>query len=353
MNVMLREPESDPRPSTEMLKSWMVALGATSPVPLRLIEEIRARPGHLVGAAHMPGTVTPPSARLTLSALAAVYGDIYLATACGPTASWTLEASEEQAVLFVVSLVGRLRVRAGEQTSIVAPGNACFVTSERSVTLDGIEESGSLLVGMIPAGRLRAVHAELRHRGPLSVGTSPPLRAAVAYAGTLLISTLTDEGRAPRDGGDALASVIGSLAEFALAADSRSSRTVEVRQAALRSIERQHREPSFGVDDIARELFISRRQLYRAFPDAGGIAGMIAARRVQTAERIMADHPDLQLGDVATMSGFSTAGVMRAHFRRTHGTTPQRHRDAAARLREGEGVDGQRSPRALHVVPID
>lgn len=128
--------------------------------------------------------------------------------------------------------------------------------------------------------------------------------------------------------------------------EGRSTRTGEVRQAALRCIDEQHREHSFGVDDIARELFMSRRQLYRAFPDEGGIAGMIAARRVKTAERIMAGRPTLQLSEVATMAGFSTAGVMRAHFRRTYGTTPQRHRDATLRQRDDEQVGAARASRA-------
>ncbi|MDN3496865.1 helix-turn-helix domain-containing protein [Planococcus sp. APC 4015] len=348
--MILQEAVPEYVPSTAMLRDWMIALGATSPVPVSLIDEIRARPGHMVGTGPLPGRVTNHTGPRTLSALAAVYGDIYLATACGPTASWTLDASDQPAVLLVVSLVGRLRVRAGDQTSIVAPGTACFVTSSRSVTIDGIEASGSLLVGMLPAARMRRVHTELAPRGPLPVGVSPTLRAAIAYAGTLLIATLTDDEPSALESGDALASIVESLAEFALAAEGRGSRSGEVRQAAMRCIEEQHREHAFGVDDIARELFISRRQLYRAFPDEGGIAGIIAARRVKTAERIMADRPTLQLSEVATMAGFSTAGVMRAHFRRTHGTTPQRHRDAALNAR---GAEQARGPRALHAVPID
>ncbi|MET0812853.1 MAG: helix-turn-helix domain-containing protein [Microbacterium sp.] len=108
----------------------------------------------------------------------------------------------------------------------------------------------------------------------------------------------------------------------------------ELRLAALRQIEHSHRTPSFGVDHIARELYISRRQLYRAFPDSGGIASLIARRRLASAEDLLLERPELSLGDVAARSGFSTAGVMRAHFRRQYGVTPQQRRDAILLARD-------------------
>src|SRR5689334_20197540 len=55
----------------------------------------------------------------------------------------------------------------------------------------------------------------------------------------------------------------------------------EMRSAALQRIEDGHRVTTFGVDHIARELYISRRQLYRAFPDSGGVAALIARRRLR------------------------------------------------------------------------
>jgi len=110
-----------------------------------------------------------------------------------------------------------------------------------------------------------------------------------------------------------------------------------LRHAALRRIEQGHRVPSFGVDHIARELYISRRQLYRAFPDSGGIAALIAGRRLRAAEELLVSRPELPLGEIAVMSGFSTAGVMRAHFRRRFGMTPQQRRDAVMRSEETIG----------------
>ncbi|WP_248146119.1 helix-turn-helix domain-containing protein [Microbacterium aoyamense] len=108
----------------------------------------------------------------------------------------------------------------------------------------------------------------------------------------------------------------------------------ELRCAALQHIEERHRTPTFGVDHIARELYISRRQLYRAFPDSGGIANLIARRRLASAEDLLVGRPDLSLAEVAGRSGFSTAGVMRAHFRRQYGVTPQQRRDAILRARQ-------------------
>ncbi len=109
----------------------------------------------------------------------------------------------------------------------------------------------------------------------------------------------------------------------------------KLRSAALHRIEQGHRAQSFGVDHIARELYISRRQLYRAFPDSGGIAALIARRRLRTAEEYLVGRPDLSLEEIAVLAGFSSAGVMRAHFRREFGMSPQHRRDAVSGSHEG------------------
>ncbi|MET0296961.1 MAG: helix-turn-helix transcriptional regulator [Microbacterium sp.] len=331
-----------------MLTAWFQALGGDAETSSRLLDDVRSRPGHVMGAIPLPGRVTPPETRDAAAALTAVYGAVRVASACGPTGTWRLAPEDaEGSVLIVGSLDGRLRLRRAETSTFLLPGEVSIMTDDRGVSLEGVDHGGAALIVLVPASRLRTSHRELILRGPLPVPDSAHLRAAVAYVCTLLVTTVGDDTVSVGENGDGLVSLVGSLVEQALTVAGRSSRNSEVRQAALRCIDRHHRVQAFGVDDIARELFISRRQLYRAFPDAGGIAGMIAQRRLQTAERIMVDRPTLQLSEVAALSGFSTAGVMRAHFRRAYGTTPQRHRDAAHR-------PDPEPPRAVTAsIPID
>lgn len=329
MTAVLRQMQIEPVASALTIGDWLSALGGgASP---HLIEKVLAQPGFVIGSAILPGSAQPIESRTAAHVLIAGYGDVRLASAWAPSGSWRVSPHEESSILLIVALVGRLRIERGGHVMTLPTGAVGIVTDDREVIVDGVEDEGSLLVGFVPAARLRAAHAEVSARGPLTVPASPQLRATVAYTGALLLAT-AESGHLPAaESGDLISSMVGTLAEHALSAAGHSSRTGEVRQAALRCIERQHRVQAFGVDDIARELYISRRQLYRAFPDAGGIAGMIAQRRLQTAERVMIDRPALQLSEVAALSGFSTAGVMRAHFRRAYGTTPQRHRDAVQR----------------------
>ncbi|TQJ30575.1 helix-turn-helix domain-containing protein [Microbacterium sp. SLBN-146] len=328
MSGVLREAvggvvDVDPRVTEE----WIAALDGRSPAAQGLIEHARAHPGRVIGTAPIPGRVDPAHARATASVLTVALGDVRLSSGRGGAASWSIPASEEPSVLFVAPLRGRLRVRRGDQVVLLAPPSVGFVTDDMDVVIDGSGDEVQLLVAMVPVERMRGLARELALRGPTMSASSPEQRATISYLGTLLIAGLVDEQPPSSGCDDTVATLVSALAESTLAAAGRRSRATEVRQAALRSIDRHHRESTFGVDEIARELHMSRRQLYRAFPDAGGIAGMIAQRRLQTAERLMRDQPGLQLSEVAARSGFSTPGVMRGHFRRVFGTTPGRHRD--------------------------
>ncbi len=315
--------DADPRATEE----WIMALDGRRPVPHGLVDHARAHPGRIIGTAPLPGRVEPAHARATASVLTVALGDVRLASGRGGPGSWSIAASDEPSVLFVAPLRGRLRVRRDEQVVLLAPPAVGFVTDDMDVVIDGSGDEVQLLVAIVPVERMRMLARELALRGPTMSASSPEQRAMLSYLGTLLVASLVDEQPPSNGCDDTVATLVSALAESTLAASGRRSRATEVRQAAMRSIDRHHKDPAFGVDEIARELHMSRRQLYRAFPDVGGIAGMIAQRRLQTAERLMRDQPGLQLSEVAARSGFSTPGVMRGHFRRVFGTTPGRHRD--------------------------
>ena len=321
-------------PPTAVLEDWLGTLAGVSVAPARLLAMLHGKPSRVYGSGPLPGRPIPLATRDSAAALTSVISGIRLASACGPASAWEFQSDGESSVIFFAAQIGRTRVRRGDQAVTLDPGEACLVTDDDRVVIEGIDEVGTLLTAVIPGHQLGAVHAQLDPRGVQRLGASPAVGAAVAFMGSLLISSVTQDEPTGADGGDIIVSIVSNLAEQALASGRGRTRAVDVRQAALRSIERNHRSAAFGVEDIAAQLYISRRQLYRAFPDAGGIADMIARRRIQTAERLMVEQPSLQLTEISARSGFTSPGVMRSHFRRVHATTPQQHRLALRRSYE-------------------
>ncbi|MFG2041374.1 helix-turn-helix domain-containing protein [Dactylosporangium sp. NPDC048998] len=100
--------------------------------------------------------------------------------------------------------------------------------------------------------------------------------------------------------------------------------------ARLRAfIEARHTDSRLDVAQVARELGISRRQLHRHAP-AGGVAAMLAERRLATARDLLAAHGALTVAEVAERSGFGTASRLRAQLARRSGGTPKALRRAAS-----------------------
>ncbi|GAA1856201.1 AraC family transcriptional regulator [Microbacterium koreense] len=308
---------------------WLATLAGSGDLPPHLIEQQRANPIRFLAGANLPGRLEVHGRDFDGALLSVGFDDISVTAGFSSAASWHLGNPSSPSVILIVPCDGRLRVQREDQVLVVDPRGACVVSDAEPVLVEDIDERGSLLGVSVPAPRFSAVHRELALRGPVLIEATPQLHATTAFLGALLIGTAAAPDADNGGSHAALVALLSTLLDDAVGTSHRGNRSSSVRKAALRCIERHHRDAGFGVDEIARELYISRRQLYRAFPDEGGIAGMIARRRLQTAERIMNDQPGMQLSDVATLSGFSTAGVMRAHFRRAHGVTPQRHRDTA------------------------
>lgn len=141
----------------------------------------------------------------------------------------------------------------------------------------------------------------------------------------------------PEVGSDAELALV-DLARSLVSQVARRTRPLEDRSLVVRSavhdlIERHHRRPDLTIDAIARLLNLSRRQLYRYFSDAeGGIAGLVADRRVETARQLLLTRSDLSVYDIAIVAGFTNSNTFRAHFLRRHGVTPSDFRDAGLAL---------------------
>ena len=106
--------------------------------------------------------------------------------------------------------------------------------------------------------------------------------------------------------------------------------TVERRQQlyreALRVICQQYASP-LTVDDVAREIATSRRQLQRVIAEVGGTTfGQLLARaRMAAAERLLHDR-SLPVKEVAARVGYRQPAQFAKSFRVRYGATPREYR---------------------------
>ena len=82
--------------------------------------------------------------------------------------------------------------------------------------------------------------------------------------------------------------------------------------------------PSFGVDDLAREVGMSRVHLNRKLKDAAGISpsNLIKSTRMKQAAYLLV-HDKVNISEVAYRVGFSTPSYFSSSFREYFGMTPK------------------------------
>jgi AraC family transcriptional regulator of adaptative response / methylphosphotriester-DNA alkyltransferase methyltransferase len=84
---------------------------------------------------------------------------------------------------------------------------------------------------------------------------------------------------------------------------------------------------NLSLDDIARRVASSRRQLQRAYAEIGNTTfreHLTAVRMERAAELLR--HRELTVRDVARRVGYRQPAQFAKAFRRHHGTTPSRYR---------------------------
>jgi transcriptional regulator GlxA family with amidase domain len=81
------------------------------------------------------------------------------------------------------------------------------------------------------------------------------------------------------------------------------------------------------VDDVAREIATSRRQLQRVFEEIGGTTfrGHLTRIRMIRAAEMLASP--LAIRDIAHRVGYRQPAQFAKAFRRVHGVTPSAYRD--------------------------
>lgn len=122
----------------------------------------------------------------------------------------------------------------------------------------------------------------------------------------------------------------GNQPQYSLHLDQQSAETH--RLGELRAWIVEHLASDLGVDRLARQVGMSRRNLCRAFRRHSGMAPskFVEAVRIEAAQRWLAQS-DHGLDEVARRSGFASADALRRTFRRRLGLTPRDYRDSLAR----------------------
>jgi AraC family transcriptional regulator, regulatory protein of adaptative response / methylphosphotriester-DNA alkyltransferase methyltransferase len=98
---------------------------------------------------------------------------------------------------------------------------------------------------------------------------------------------------------------------------------------ALRIIDAEYAD-DLRLDDVARRIATSRRQLQRSFHevDGAGFRDALTRRRMIEAGRLLEERP-MKIREVAAAVGYSQPAQFAKAFRAFHGHTPRVHRERA------------------------
>ncbi len=99
-------------------------------------------------------------------------------------------------------------------------------------------------------------------------------------------------------------------------------------QKALQSVEKNMDNPMYGVEDLGRDIGLSRGHLYRKLQSITGQqpADFIRVIRLKRAAQLLKDS-QLNVTEIADMVGFNTLKYFNKHFKETFGMTPTQYRE--------------------------
>lgn len=158
------------------------------------------------------------------------------------------------------------------------------------------------------SGRMLAEHflSLARYLPSLDARDAPMVEKATLNLLATAINSLPPEGEGAED------SALGS-----------SATVTNVRQF----IDRNLTNPDLTVAYICKELGISRPAIYRSFGVAGGIAGYIQRRRLESAHMMIADAGDGRtIAEIADLFCFASQAHFSTAFRRCFGYPPREAR---------------------------
>ena len=110
--------------------------------------------------------------------------------------------------------------------------------------------------------------------------------------------------------------------------------TLELRSSlldeALAILDADYAQP-LELDDVARRVLTSRRQLQRIFTEVHGAPFRTALREVRMRHAVaLLDSTPLAVGDIARQVGYTQPAQFAKAFRRMHGVSPSEYRESTA-----------------------
>lgn len=220
------------------------------------------------------------------------------------------------------------RVESGNRRIRYRPGELILTGSATSYVhlSDDIVDSVGVVIPRRLLGRRRAA---IEHSWQPLVSGSLLARATASFITSFAVPTATGVGPKPSTETElaVVDLIVSALGELTGISSSLTDNPIFVREAVVDVIERRYADPEFGVDAIAAELHLSRRQAYRYFEDSGqSLAGRIAERRIRAATDILRAEPRSPIGAVARKSGFTSVATFRNRFRARLGIGPAEYR---------------------------
>lgn len=257
---------------------------------------------------------------------------------------------DEDIIIVGVSNLGGQRLHTAEGIHLMSVGRMGFMSSMGPSAAEHLALSDTTGV-VVPVTAIPG-YRHLLSRGAGLFPDTPLTRAAGIAVGRMLYEWVQD----PEQSAGALAGTEAALIALVrglfrqFPGDGETDRVSRIRADAAQIIERRHREAEFGIDELASDLHMSRRQLFRFFTGADeSLSAQLLRRRLATAREELLVLPAQELSVVAARSGFVDAAALRAHFSRHVGGSPSAFRLAArsqpARLAEAMLLsDEQTSP---------
>lgn len=106
----------------------------------------------------------------------------------------------------------------------------------------------------------------------------------------------------------------------------RTTDFVALRDRCLVLIDRHYRDHRVGPTWLARELFVSRRQLDRSFSGGPSVAEALARRRLRNVVAMAAHNPAIPMSEIAERCGYGTYETFRAQCHKYLGCSPKEAR---------------------------
>lgn len=237
----------------------------------------------------------------------------------------------EDIVIIGMSNQGGRRLRTATGVQPQAVGRMGFMSSLGS---SAVEQFGvSATTGVVVPVSALPDHRRVLARGADVFPDTPLTRAAGVAFSHMLYEWMRD----PDQGVGALAGTESALVALVrgvfrqFPGDGETDRASDLRAEAVRVIDARHRDVKFGIETLATELHMSRRQLFRLFAGTDEtLAERLLRRRLDTAREELLSIPVQDLTAVASRSGFLDAAALRSQFSRHVGLSPSAFRLAAA-----------------------